>query len=431
MPIDLAVLHFPMGPLADTETISALGFPTATPVLDVLSPLPNQDPGRLTTGDYFFISSAVILGFTELPVLRQFLDSISHRSTLIFWSGILAVPLLALLASVAVHTTGHVIAGRFTGFDAVRIRIGHFTLRDRLEPTDVLSVGFTVMRPRNAERLRQRLALLVLGGPLANLLMPLLLEAGLRLAQGRQGNYALVPAGIHFFSAISLLSAIGSLLPDINSSGNFSDGTRLLMLLKNDFRASRMLAMIELQLRLKSGEDARQWGQDLVARAVAQQDESFDTVAAHWLAYLWASARQDLGLATKFLETALVTLSASPGHLRDRIFLEAAIFQAWYRHNFVKSKFWVSQIAGLNSLSSQERKRLEIASGWAEGKAFDAWEKLGDYLRWLRELPVSSVHAAAERDAREWKTQMESRMLAGAWATMHSWPYQRQVQRVM
>src|SRR5579863_4435142 len=315
MPIDVPVLHFPMESLTDTEQTSALGFPTGTPILDVLRPLPNQEPGRLTTGDYFFISSAIILAFTELPVLRQFLDSLGQRSTVVFWTGIIVLLFMAFLVALGVHTAGHLLSGRLTGFEAVRIKISRFTLRDKLEPNDVVAVGFVVMRPQSAEHMRRRLTWLVIGGPLASLLVPLILESALRLARHyATGTYLLLPAGIHLFSALSFLAGIGSLLPDIDSSGNFSDGTQLLMLLKNDFRGARLLAMVELQLRLRSGEDAHSWGEDLIARAVAFQDESFDTVAASWLAYLWASARQDLGAATKFLETSLATLGTSPGH---------------------------------------------------------------------------------------------------------------------
>jgi hypothetical protein len=55
---------------------------------------------------------------------------------------------------------------------------------------------------------------------------------------------------------------------------------------------------------------------------------------------------------------------------------------------------------------------------WVEGKTFKAWEKLGDYLVRLREMPFSAMCTLAEKDALEWKDQMESRMLAGAWANM-------------
>ena len=415
--------------IADTGTIASLGFPTATPILDVLHPLPRQESSRFTTGDYFFISSAVIVAFTELPAIRSFIDLVAHKSMWAFWIGLVVLPLVAFIAAVSAHQAGHLLAGRLTGFAAVRIKFGRFTLREQLEPTDALSLGFIVMRPNSSRQLRRRLTYLVLGGPLASLLLPLLLETAMRLAQNRWGTlYFLIPAAVHLFSAISLLLGIGSLLPDIDSRGNFSDGTRLLMLLKNDFRASRWLAIVQLQLGLSSDKDPQNWGEDLVARALGHKDDSFDTVAANWLGYLWASARQDLAQATKCLEAALTGLVPSPGHLRDRIFLEAAIFQAWYRHNLVKAQLWQSQILERNSLPEVDRQRLEIASIWSEGRSFDAWEKLQEHLLRIRELPDSPARHAAEKDAMEWKAQMESRMLAGAWATMHSWPYERHIQ---
>jgi hypothetical protein len=413
----------------DSPTIPAPGFPTATPILDVLHPLPRQESERLTTSDYFLISSAVIVAFTELAYIRTFVDTISRQSPLIFITGVVLLPVLGFFAAVAIHQAGHLLAGRLTGFQAVSLRIGSFTFGKKLCPTDVLLLGLLVMRPVRTERLWQRLTWLVLGGPLASLLAPLVLEIALRLAQSHwSANYFLVPAAIHVFSVLSVLFGIGALLPDIDSSGNFSDGTRLLMLLKNDFRAVRWLAILELELALTSTGCEREHGENLVKRATADRDESFDTVAANWLAYLWASRYQDLSLATRYLEDALAQLGPSPGHLSDRIFFEAAVFQAWYRHSLGKSHFWASQMLRTKALPLREFLRLEIASCWAEGRSFDAWEKLAGYLQSLRELPPSPERDVAERDALEWKRQMESRMLSGAWATMHSWPYQRQTQ---
>jgi hypothetical protein len=223
------------------------------------------------------------------------------------------------------------------------------------------------------------------------------------------------------FSIVSLLFGIASLLPDTNATGNFSDGARILMLLKNDLRAARWLTIIELQLALNLGEHPRSWDEKLVNRVVAIKDDSLDTVVANWLAYLWAAGRQDLTPATRYLEDALAVIASSPSNLRDRLFLEAAVFQAWYRHSASKAQFWVSQIGNTSLLSPSQKLRLEIALLWAEGRPFVAWEKLGEYLQLVRGLPVSSVRDLAEKGVLEWKAQMESRMVAGAWATMNAW----------
>src|SRR5262252_4370244 len=118
MPVTYFVIQLPMETITDTGTIAALGFPTATPILDVLHPQPRQESERLTTGDYFFISSAVILAFTELAAIRAFVDSVSHQSSLVFWTGLLLLPLIAFVVAVAVHQAGHLLAGRICGFKA-------------------------------------------------------------------------------------------------------------------------------------------------------------------------------------------------------------------------------------------------------------------------------------------------------------------------
>ena len=58
---------------------------------------------------------------------------------------------------------------------------------------------------------------------------------------------------------------------------------------------------------------------------------------------------------------------------------------------------------------------------------FNAWEMLNSYLSSVRELPQDPVRDLVERETAEWKAQMESRMLAGAWATMHSRPQEFEV----
>ena len=177
-----------METVADNEIVDSLGLPTATPALDVLRPLPHPEAERLSTGGYFFVSSAVIIAFTELPHIRAFVDTISHGPLAVFWISLLALPLLTFFLAVAMHHAGHLVAARMTGFEVVRIKVGPFTIREKLEATDVLSLGFVVLRPRRAERLRRRLCYLVLAGPLASLLLPLPLDAALRLAQDRWGT---------------------------------------------------------------------------------------------------------------------------------------------------------------------------------------------------------------------------------------------------
>ncbi|HLJ90339.1 MAG TPA: M50 family metallopeptidase [Candidatus Angelobacter sp.] len=408
---------------------SAQYFSTSTPILDTLRPLSNQQRDRLSAGDCFLISSAMMLVFVKLGAIRTFIDLFAGQPVALLCAG-LFVPLFALMAAVAVHEAGHGLAGKLNGFRTTEIKIGPFMLHgsqstQNLRAQQILPLGVTSMVPLFAERLRRRLFFVVLAGPMANFLVPLLLESAFRMARNGmdpslQPTTRLLPAVLHLFSAFSVLLGLSSLLPDMTANGSFSDGARLHMLLKHDARAARWFAIVELQLALHRGEHPRGWSEPLVAQAVGLKDESLDAVMAHWLAYVYYVCRHDVTLATKYLEDALALLGSANSPMRDSLFLEAAVLQAWFRHNSLKARFWASEIHDRRFLSPVQRLRLEVALLWAEGKLLDAWEKLGDYLRTIREMPPSPLRDLAEQGAIEWKEQMEPRMLAGAWAALHS-----------
>jgi hypothetical protein len=177
--------------------------------------------------------------------------------------------------------------------------------------------------------------------------------------------------------------------------------------------------VIEMQRFLQDGLHPRDWPPSLVEDAAAFNDGSRDAVIALWFAYLWASERQDITAATRFLEDALSATAACPAWLRDRLHLEAAVFQAWFRDNADKARFWAGRIHN-GKLSRFEQTRLEIALLWVEGRLFDAFERMPEYFAALRELPESPARDLREKSALEWKHQMESRMLTRAWRSMYN-----------
>jgi hypothetical protein len=393
--------------------------PTSTPVLDVFRPLPPQSKENLSAGEYFLASSLVILTLVGLPSLRAAIENAPA-----YWA-VLILVIAALCAGIA-HEAGHLLAGSLFGFRLTQLRIGplHFGKHVNCgEPYcgDVLTLGITALEPRvtdqSNEVLSRRLWFLLLGGPLGSVLLAGALEFYLTMAQPRFQ----IAFGMRVAAVLSMLFAIASLLPDVNRRGNFSDGARLLMLFKNnDDRAERWISNIRCQIALNQGRHPRDWDQASVSRAAAVNDDSRDAYIARWLAYLWAAERQDITCATKYLEGALESLAYSTPKLRDQLFLEAAVFQAWFRDNPSKALFWVYRIRN-KKLTRLQKLRLDIALLWAEGRLFDAWEKLGtDYMTELFELPASPGRMLAEESAAEWKRQMESRMLTRAWRSMYS-----------
>lgn len=386
--------------------------PTSTPILDVVRPLPHGKRFRLSAGEYFFLSGAVILTLIALPEFRRNGELLA--AALGEWKAGLIVCVLipagALLFSLAVHQGGHLLAAWLTGF-----RLGPRDSARSPYSCDVLRLGSFSLEPRSVEHLPRRLGLLVLGGPLASLLVPLLLEVLISVTLITVSRSDLAFA-VHVFTALSVLVGIGDLLPD-DGRGNASDGARLVMLLKNDAEAQRWLAVMQLHFSLEHAGDPKTWDQPLVASATSVSDDSREAMAGRWFGYLWAAERQDITTATKYLEEALASPAATSGWIRDRLYLEAAMFQAWFRDDLGRARFWA---ASIRRLVPAQQLRLNVALLWAEGKLFEAWEGLGDYLAFLSTQPESPARSLAEENASEWKKQMESRMLTRAWRSMYT-----------
>src|SRR5262245_34765335 len=101
---------------ADTRQIAQYS-PTSTPILDVLRPLTSRKRDKIGAGEYFFLSSAIILLLIVLPVLRQALLALSSiGSTQALVVALLVIPAGALGAALLAHEAGHLVAAWLSGF---------------------------------------------------------------------------------------------------------------------------------------------------------------------------------------------------------------------------------------------------------------------------------------------------------------------------
>ncbi|HLY92665.1 MAG TPA: hypothetical protein VKQ89_05355, partial [Candidatus Angelobacter sp.] len=206
--------------------------PTSTPVLDVFRPLPAQSKDGLSAGEYFLVSSLVILTLIGLSTLRAIVAAVTaNPSDAGRWAALLA-PIVAALSAAAVHEFGHLITAYFSGFKITGIKLSPLDLGRHVrcgEPYcgDVLTVGLAALEPRLAGEgdsvLRRRLMWLVLAGPLGSLVF----AGGLGLALTLAHPNFLISYALRIGAAFSIMLAVASLLPDVNRRGNFSDGARL------------------------------------------------------------------------------------------------------------------------------------------------------------------------------------------------------------
>lgn len=396
---------------SETDPTSPAAYlPTSTPILDVLRPLPKGERWKLSAGEIFFLSSVFIFSLIIAQAIGPLAVDIANPAVLV--SVLMAGGGLFALA-VLVHEIGHLCAAWMVGFSIARTNDGELQSLGQLCGSEVTVFRFVTLHTVKMDNLTRRLFLISAGGPLASLMLPVILE-NISFAQP-----AWIQSGVHFLAACSALLGVAALLPDLNRSGKFSDGARIVMLLKNDERAERWLSILRIQCAWTDGKAPQTWPQSWVDNLTSSDDSSRDAIHGNWLAYLWATERQDVTRATLYLETALGSSAPVVRPLRQNIILEAAIFQAWFRENPAQADFWVGRLSR-KKLSPWQRKRLEVALLWAEGQLFDAQEKLTSYLAELAEFPESPERSFAESDAGEWKRQMESRMLTRAWRNIYS-----------
>src|ERR1051326_2150136 len=83
--------------------------PTSTPVLDVFRPLPPQSKESLSAGEYFLVSSLVILTLVGLPSLRAVVEIAPG-----IWAAL--IPIVAAVTVGFAHEVGHLLAGLLSGF---------------------------------------------------------------------------------------------------------------------------------------------------------------------------------------------------------------------------------------------------------------------------------------------------------------------------
>lgn len=393
--------------------------PTSTPILDVLRPAPRAALGKLTSGEYFFASSVIILAVISLSEIRLVLGYENLTPAGLFLSAGLLISGSLLLAAL-VHGLGHFLVSRWAQFRLVRMNVGRdwedsCQADSRLHACGIIHLGAITLAPRHPDNLRKRLLAVILGGPLMNLVF-----ACAVVVCPYWSDKGVLTAFVAYVVAIfSVLYGLATLLPDVDRKGNYSDGARLLMLLKNDELAARWLAILQLQMQLGQGIHPRDWDKATLVRATIANDDSRDAVTGNWLAYLWAFESQDITSATRYLEDALAAPPSSSNWLRDRLFVEAAVFQAWFRDNAAKARSWSAMIHN-GKLSASQRQRLKIVLLWAEGKPFDAWEQIAEYLSLLDEIADPNTRELARKSALDWKHQMESRMLTRAWRTMYA-----------
>jgi hypothetical protein len=337
---------------------------------------------------------------------------------------LLTIGLLVVLALIAVHESGHLLAGMAVGFRPWLVIIGPLkivredaTLRVRLNRS--LVPGMVRSFPTHAHDLRQRLAVYVSGGPLANLLLGVLC-LGLAVVANR------IPTDITTRSQISswlgivglcslvlflgtIIRFLSAALP-LRSRGPRSDGAQLFDLLQGRPRAERRLLTITLIAAWQDGVRPRAWEVGLVERLLALREGNVDDVGANTCGYYYALDCGQIERAGLLLDLAKSQLEGYQVESLPALLLEVAFFEARYRHNVAAARAWLEQAQGGHA-ESFTRLRAEAAILWAEGFYAKAAAKA--------EAGLAAIPQLAARGSAVLESESLSSILAESTTMMH------------
>ncbi len=293
-----------------------------------------------------------------------------------------AVVLAALLVGVvAIHEAGHLLGGRLAGFRALLFVVGPFRVertgtgvRTSLNRSAAVAGGLAVSVPEDTHDLRRRFLLMIAGGPAATLLTGILALAlrgplGLAPVPADAGfGRALAAVALAAFGVASLFIAAATLVP-ARTGGFYSDGARILRLLRGGPDTEREVAILALMALSMAGRRPRGWDPALVALALGAADGTSFDVVGRQLAYAHALDRDEPAEARRQLEAALALEEVLPPVVRPGLLLMGAYFAAAHDGDAARARALFARAGTGLMVPPYVRLLAEAAVCLAEGDA--------------------------------------------------------------
>jgi hypothetical protein len=369
---------------------------SATPILDLLKPLPEPDAERLT-------------GRFALPFLTvvAFVVFTGNPSFLMVLFGFLLVNFL----TTTIHEVGHLVAGWSMGLRFKGVRIDPFVLRIdsgkwKFKVLPRLSWGFALMSLDRVRRVRHRLIVFTAGGPAASILSGISAVVAGEIGRARYDSPW--PTFLGFLGAWSLVIGFIGLVP-FRVRGFANDAMLLRALLFSKPEATQMIASYALSTVKGNG----LLPPDYVGRwfriAAAQTRLPSGSYYANWLAY---DNAQDKELGAQYLERCLAHCGHMDDEQRDKLMAQAAVFTGWRREDADKAETWFKRIRSLHRLHPVWQIRVKIALLCARKQFENALSELDQGLSLMRQIPNSSERQRCETAWISWRQQIEERVPA-------------------
>ncbi|MCH8274636.1 MAG: M50 family metallopeptidase [Armatimonadetes bacterium] len=307
----------------------------------------------------------------------------------LFFVMLIALPIIVgitfaiFLLIIAVHELGHVVAGKWAGFEFVYIQVGPFGWRRTQRGHRFFYAGdqwgLTCMVPPSTERILPRFRFMIMGGPVASAVFQWLTLAAVLIAGTDFGPLFESDGGISlvdgirilllFIAFIASIFAMSSIVP-FRYRGQWSDGAYLLLSIFSKRRARRLELHLSLGAHIASGTRARDCDGEQVKENAESRDGSSMDVGADFLAYLYALDTGDFASAQEHIERAAETsrkLRLIDALLATVVLLEAAYAKARFERDAAGARAVYEEALKQPAKLEAQRLRALAAIQCAEG----------------------------------------------------------------
>jgi hypothetical protein len=358
-----------------------------------------------------FRQAAPLLGGAAVGIILALAGQRSAGSGLALTSvGPLAAVLIAAgvyIVCIGVHEAGHLAAGLLAGYRPLLLIVGPLrvewagrTTRVGVNRAIALAGGLAICTPVGGHDLRRRTVIMAAGGPLASLLLGVQCLVSWQVGRALFAGAPVIGFTLSVLGIVSLAIGVVTLLP-MRSGGFYSDGARIVRLMRNDEETEREVALMALTGLTLGGTRPRDWDPSLVARAAGIRDGGAFEVSGLQFAHLYALDSGDIAAARSYLEDVLARLHQLPTAARAPVQLGAAVFFALYDRDAVRARTCLEAAGPGDGLlaTPHQRTLADAAVRLAEGDAAGAAAAAASAQRLMAggldrgSLAIDAVHA--------------------------------------
>lgn len=337
-------------------------------------------------------------GFLLAKAGMEFLPSSLSLKALTAWD-LLALPAIIVFV-LGFHEAGHLAGGMSRGMRFLLFiagPLGWVRSKEGVKFRWFFNLGtlggVAAAMPVPGLPLKPQLTRLVVGGPLASLVLAVIGFAIFWAVPGRVGAYALVTAGLSL--AIFVVTAV-----PMRSGGFMSDGMQLLQLRRNPAMVERRARLLALMGQGLAGMRPRDYDAQALGHAQAiTGDETVYDVGVWLYSYFNALDAGDIDAAGKWLARIEPLVDDYPDGFRQSLAIELALFEALHRRRLDHARTWLTRARG-GVVDVSRRQLAEAAVAAREGRRDDALSALAlAEARLGSGMDAGAIHLSADQVA--------------------------------